>query len=414
MSRSGARSALRIESVLALRRQETHPGQVTLHSSLTTTGLQRKLLCRTRAKCRLLSSQVTSFSAGQIICDRPGPFSGEALKKCNFVRFTPWRTGKVTAHSTGEEVEGASNQKKLVEGALNQKKLSHEWIRAERVLQQQAEESRRPDALYQDTIAGPLLEARGPRLEGRESVGALRSEEQMANALATRYVDDTLLATVENEALNVKQVVFLSSGAETRPYRLRWPASTVFFEVAPAAALSQAQALAKAAGVNVPRGRMLVRVEADWEAGGEHWAKQLTRRAYQGTKPSVWVLQGCDVSPSALLDLLLDIGDLAHAHAILVGQLPTSALPSDKERSPEAVASRLFAEHGFSFEVIDRQKLAEQYAVDASEGGQDYTGHMLFEAVQRRLSQAQLEALQPQIENMEEDRDGEEGFEDLW
>jgi hypothetical protein len=101
-------------------------------------------------------------------------------------------------------------------------------------------------------------------------------------------------------------------------------------------------------------------------------------------------------------------------HTILVGRLPTSALPLEAERGPEAVASRLFAEYGFSFESIDRRKLAKQYGLVIEEGSEGGGKTLLFRAVQMRLSQAQVEALQPQIESMEEDRDGEEGFEDLW
>lgn len=133
MSCSGAKSVPGIDPSLALRRQEEHLGHIRFDSYSAHTGFRKKVFCRSYFLGCL--SKGHSIPAGQITCSWPGSFSGEAhKKKCKSLRLTPGQTQKVIARASGEEAEGASNGPQL----------SQEWIRAVRVLQHQAEESRRP------------------------------------------------------------------------------------------------------------------------------------------------------------------------------------------------------------------------------------------------------------------------------
>ncbi|KAH0978257.1 hypothetical protein GBA52_027976 [Prunus armeniaca] len=51
--------------------------------------------------------------------------------------------------------------------------------------------------------------------------------------LATKFIDDKLLRTV-NHIDGLKQVVvLLTDGMDTRPYRLSWPTSTIIFNISP-------------------------------------------------------------------------------------------------------------------------------------------------------------------------------------
>uniref|UniRef100_A0A2P2INY9 Uncharacterized protein n=1 Tax=Rhizophora mucronata TaxID=61149 RepID=A0A2P2INY9_RHIMU len=50
--------------------------------------------------------------------------------------------------------------------------------------------------------------------------------------IATRFIDDKLLGTL-NSIDELKQVVLLTDGMDTRPYRLSWPTSTILFDVSP-------------------------------------------------------------------------------------------------------------------------------------------------------------------------------------
>ncbi|KAG5603398.1 hypothetical protein H5410_034768 [Solanum commersonii] len=50
--------------------------------------------------------------------------------------------------------------------------------------------------------------------------------------LATKFIDDKLLETMQSTD-GLKQVVLLTDGLDTRPYRLNWPTSTLVFDICP-------------------------------------------------------------------------------------------------------------------------------------------------------------------------------------
>ncbi|WMV36278.1 hypothetical protein MTR67_029663 [Solanum verrucosum] len=84
-------------------------------------------------------------------------------------------------------------------------------------------ESHSPDPLLIDPYVGCLLPC--------NSVEDM-DQELHPYCLATKFIDDKLLETMQSTD-GLKQVVLLTDGLDTRPYRLNWPTSTLVFDICP-------------------------------------------------------------------------------------------------------------------------------------------------------------------------------------
>jgi methyltransferase (TIGR00027 family) len=96
-----------------------------------------------------------------------------------------------------------------------------------------AEESARPDRLFDDALAAtfvaaaPEIFADGPE-PGDPEVEQLRRSFTDQLALRTRFYDDYVLDATEDSC---SQVVLLGAGLDTRAFRLDWPANVRLFEL---------------------------------------------------------------------------------------------------------------------------------------------------------------------------------------
>ncbi|KAI3975743.1 hypothetical protein MKX01_023169 [Papaver californicum] len=75
--------------------------------------------------------------------------------------------------------------------------------------------------------------------------------------LATKFIDDKLLDTM-TKMDELRQVVLFTDGMDTRPYRLKWPNSTVMFHVSTKQVYIAASQKLKDVGAKVPRRCLLV------------------------------------------------------------------------------------------------------------------------------------------------------------
>ncbi|CAK9175331.1 unnamed protein product [Ilex paraguariensis] len=85
------------------------------------------------------------------------------------------------------------------------------------------QETHRPEPLFVDPYAGCFVPL---------SVEADMKHQLHQYCLATKFIDDKLLTTTNNID-GLKQVVLLTDGMDTRPYRLNWPTSTIIFDISP-------------------------------------------------------------------------------------------------------------------------------------------------------------------------------------
>ena len=98
------------------------------------------------------------------------------------------------------------------------------------VAQARAEESSRPDRLFEDSLAQAFIGAAGyitlPQLE--EHFGEIYPYIREHVAIRTRFFDDYLLQAC---AAGCRQVVILAAGVDTRAFRLPWPEGVQLFEL---------------------------------------------------------------------------------------------------------------------------------------------------------------------------------------
>lgn len=119
--------------------------------------------------------------------------------------------------------------------------------------------------------------------------------------IRTKFFDDFLLhATREHE---IRQVVILASGMDTRAFRLRWPTHTRLFEVDQPELLLQKRQVLFSAGASPTCSR--------WSIGADlvkgPWSGTLMRAGFDPHRTSVWLIEGLlpylsELAVQALLD----------------------------------------------------------------------------------------------------------------
>ncbi|KOT57789.1 MULTISPECIES: class I SAM-dependent methyltransferase [Streptomyces] len=205
-----------------------------------------------------------------------------------------------------------------------------------------AAESRRPDRLFEDRLAGRFLDAAGHEQQAVWSGGpGERFADAMGDyfALRTRYFDDYFRQAY---AAGCRQVVLLAAGLDTRAFRLDWPDETRLFE------LDQPDVLAFKEHVlrdETPRCRREV-IPADLR---EDWTVPLTGHGFRTDEPTAWLVEGVLVylTEDAADRLLGRISALsAPGSHLAMEHVTRSMINSDQARqaaaaSPEGVVNLL-------------------------------------------------------------------------
>jgi methyltransferase (TIGR00027 family) len=187
-----------------------------------------------------------------------------------------------------------------------------------------ARETARADRLFDDRFAAHLAGPDGFEALDRHDAGlaaAGRASPNPAFSIRTRFFDDFLLAhTAERQ---VRQVVLVAAGLDTRAFRLPWPTQTRVFELDQAEVLGYKDAILREHDGAPTCDRIVVPVDLR-----EPWRDRLVDAGYRTGNPAVWLAEGLTfyLGESAVRNLFRDIGQLAHAGDALgcdfVMQLP--------------------------------------------------------------------------------------------
>ena len=163
------------------------------------------------------------------------------------------------------------------------------------VAQKRAEESLRPDRLFDDPFAKEFLAEEGATLAlggmtammaglpepSRETVNAWRRD---WIASRTRYFDDYLSGAV---AESCGQVVILAAGLDTRAFRLNWPEGTEVFELdLPEVLAFKERVLARVAAAPACR-RHILPIDLR-----EDWPSALLATGFDPGAPTAWLIEG--------------------------------------------------------------------------------------------------------------------------
>ncbi|XP_010914466.1 O-methyltransferase 1, chloroplastic isoform X2 [Elaeis guineensis] len=227
------------------------------------------------------------------------------------------------------------------------------------------QETLRPDPLFVDPYASCLLSPVNGHQDMEEQPPVLTTTLSPYHyRLATKFLDDKLLSLVSSMD-ELRQIVLLTDGMDTRPYRLSWPQPSIVYDVSPGRVFKVASQRLKGTGAKISRNCMLVHVPLE----SSDLQAILCEKGFKGDKPSLWVLQA----------------------------------------TVQKYMEKLFMSHGFRSDVFDYGEVAKNMLLDPPSGAYE---NVLFLAEQLQLSDAQMESWWMHFERIEEEGD-EEGFEEL-
>lgn len=267
------------------------------------------------------------------------------------------------------------------------------------------EESLRPDPLFIDPYAECLAFPDEGNFGIKEHHPTSLSS-TLYYRLATKFIDDKIHSEV-NSFDELRQIVLLTDGMDTRPYRLNWPRYTVIYDISPEAIFIEAHRKLRDSGAKVSKTCMMVHTSMELS----HLQMLLPRKGFSGYKPSLWVLQGLPLTTLAEFENILStVSSLAMKGCHFIGEFP-GLLLGDKFEDKLATQKwmeKLFSSHGFRTSVVNYDEVAKNVH-DVAIGD---SANLLFVARQLRFSDAQMEAWRAHFERIDEDGD-EEGFEEL-
>ncbi|KAG0475775.1 hypothetical protein HPP92_015461 [Vanilla planifolia] len=228
--------------------------------------------------------------------------------------------------------------------------------------------------------------------------------------LATKFIDDRILHEI-GSMQELRQIVLLTDGMDTRPYRLNWPRRTVIYDISPENVFKEAYQKLQGCGAKVSKFAMMIHTSLE----SSNLQILLPKKGFDGKRSSLCVLQGLPIlTLDDFVGILSLVSSLAMKGCLFVGELPCWLLCTkhdDKFLSQLALQrwmEKLFLSNGFQVKVVDYNELARDMH-DLPKAG---PANVLFVAKQLKLSDAQMDAWRVHFERIEEEGD-EEGFEEL-
>ncbi|KAL5677300.1 hypothetical protein ACJX0J_013431, partial [Zea mays] len=200
------------------------------------------------------------------------------------------------------------------------------------------------------------------------------------------YIDDKIQNLINNSE-DIRQIVLLTDGMDTRPYRLNWPRLSVIYDVSPGEVFTAATQQLRGTGAKVSQNCVLLHTPLE----SHDIQACLSKNGFNGNRISLWVLQGLPLSTTTSLEhLLLLISNLAMKGSIVIGELPhftDCTAPMDMGLEQDKL-EKLFFTHGFRVSFVQYDTVAEDIGLDLAIT-LEQCGTMLFVAEQLRFSDAQ-------------------------
>ena len=229
-------------------------------------------------------------------------------------------------------------------------------------------------------------------------------EPSCLSVVVARCLDAALLNAASVD--EVRQLAVVGHGADTRVFRLLWPAGVRLFELGPHDALAHAELTFHGQGIRPEKSILLRRVAADVSgsaASGGGWDSRLLAAGFKPDEATAWAVQGAHLlQPHAVEALFSELGGVAAIGSVVTGEC---ALPEPQLRT-------LLAQCGFQFEACESVlDVAAGLGRQLSSAGSEDGAHLLFSARKTRLTGVQHDRMQAELQRAE-DESGEEGFAD--
>lgn len=246
-----------------------------------------------------------------------------------------------------------------------------------------AEESARPDRLFDDPFAAVFVAAAPGALPADRSAGDPGASFgwllRFYGVIRTRFFDDYLLTACTD---GISQIVLLAAGLDSRAFRLAWPAAVRVFEVDMPAVLSFKDRVLDGQPPTCQR----VALPADLR---EDWAPRLAEAGFDPQTPTAWLIEGLFIYLTAdeaagLLDAVGGVSAagsrLAFEHSVMTDNptmdrarhSPLSYVVVHWKGGLGADAPDWLERHGWTTQIHDRAAAAARYgrpAPDQAAGG---------------------------------------------
>ncbi|KAL8192010.1 hypothetical protein R6Q57_028131 [Mikania cordata] len=261
-------------------------------------------------------------------------------------------------------------------------------------------ETLRSDPLFVDPYAGCFAP---PNIELDENL----NQKMHHYCIGTRFIDDQLIAATKGVD-GAKQVVMFTDGMDTRAYRLKWPSSTVIYDVSPQEVFKKASQKLQDVGAKISRSCLLLHVPL--ESSDMH--QVLCDKGFNGSRPSIWVFQGFPVTNLvSFKEILIMASSLAMKGCLFLGEFPAWLTETQVEIKPsmEKWMYEIFMSYGLKVRIIGYDEVAKKLGKKHVVGDSDC---LLFVAEHLRFSDDEMEIWRREYQRVEEDGD-EEGFEEL-
>ncbi len=181
-----------------------------------------------------------------------------------------------------------------------------------------ATESAKGDSgLFNDELAKCLAEPMGFDLLEKYNAAGVRD----FVAIRTRYNDDAILKALSSADL--KQVVFVAAGMDTRSMRLDWPNDITIFEIDHEALLIEKGKRLSAAGAKAKSKTIGVAANL---AGD--WYPKLVESGFEANTPTLWIMEGLlfFLEKQNVIDLLKKLSEASANGSHLITDMPSEAL----------------------------------------------------------------------------------------
>lgn len=170
-------------------------------------------------------------------------------------------------------------------------------------------EAQKPDPLAVDPYAEIFCRAAGASwaevLDGTDSDHRLKTDafgQHFVNfqGARTKYFDEYFRRAAEAD---VRQIVMLAAGLDSRAYRLDWPAATTIFELDRPQVLDFKREVLTEYGAHPRAERKEVAVDLR-----EDWSQALQESGFDAAKPSAWIAEGLLIYLPAVAQKQLFVG----------------------------------------------------------------------------------------------------------
>ncbi|MER6385805.1 SAM-dependent methyltransferase [Streptomyces sp. NPDC001250] len=188
-----------------------------------------------------------------------------------------------------------------------------QWTAAARAV----ETERGDRATFRDSYARALAAPRGFELLEKNRGGGLTT----FIAIRTKYLDESINAILREN--DIRQIVFIAAGMDTRPFRLDWPEGATVYEADFPALLAEKRR--RLAGMDarprVERREVAVDLRRDW-------LPRLAAAGFDRARPTLWIAEGLMffLTPDQATGLLRTLGSASATGSWLCVDFVSQAL----------------------------------------------------------------------------------------